>query len=456
MAIEFGVFHNGATDLTIQAETPDSKPSASGDLRDMAVSFGRVLRDQVTQGVLAERLGYSYFFMTEHHFQPEGPEFSPSPLLVEAAIAARTERIRLGQATNILTQWHPIRIAEMAAMLDVISGGRLEFGIGRGYQPREVEVLGAPFGASVQDQERNRSYFEEAHDIIVRAWTEDSWSFDGAFFQIPPPYVAWDNPATNAYFAQHNRGATMADVVDDSRAAEGVPPRLRQISVFPRPVQKPYPQIWMPVTSPRSTAYIARHGVNGQLTAQRPALAKMLADQYMEMSAQLDWPDRLGLGEFRYGWDAARRRGLSYAPWVHIIPDGAPEAAAIERFDRALSVIWSLYGHFGFARALYDPGEPFDLAELIPGGLVRERGLAIVGSAESVTEQISRYVDHLGFDDFLLLAHFEAPGVSGVEVEEQMHMFAELVAPELRRRHGSAPEHPVGEWRVTDGERRSC
>jgi alkanesulfonate monooxygenase SsuD/methylene tetrahydromethanopterin reductase-like flavin-dependent oxidoreductase (luciferase family) len=80
--------------------------------------------------------------MTEHHFQPEGPEFSPNPLLVEAAVAAQTKRIRLGQHANITTWWEPVRLAEQAAMLDVLSGGRLEFGIGRGYQPREAEVFG--------------------------------------------------------------------------------------------------------------------------------------------------------------------------------------------------------------------------------------------------------------------------------------------------------------------------
>src|SRR5262249_55278057 len=122
----------------------------------------RIMVDQVRQGVLAEQLGYDFYFMTEHHFQPEGPEFSPNPLMAEMAIAAQTRRIRLGQATNILTQWHPLRVAELGAMLDVISGGRVEFGVGRGYQPREVEVLGFPYGASIQDQERNWAYFQEA------------------------------------------------------------------------------------------------------------------------------------------------------------------------------------------------------------------------------------------------------------------------------------------------------
>ena len=75
-----------------------------GSLADMHASFQRILVDQVRQGVLAEQLGYDFISATEHHFQPEGPEFSPNPLMAEMAIAAQTRRIRLGQATNILTR----------------------------------------------------------------------------------------------------------------------------------------------------------------------------------------------------------------------------------------------------------------------------------------------------------------------------------------------------------------
>ena len=159
--------------------------------REVHESERRVLVSQVRQGILAEQLGFDQFFMTEHHFMPEGPEFSPNPLLVQTAVAAHTKRIRLGQMANILPWWHPIRVAEQAAMLDVISGGRLEFGIGRGYQPREAEVFGRPYGATIQDQERNRSYFDEAYEIIMKAWTQGSFSHHGENFSIPPTYTKW-------------------------------------------------------------------------------------------------------------------------------------------------------------------------------------------------------------------------------------------------------------------------
>ncbi len=129
--IEIGVFHNGASDLPTKI-TRDGVAINDGDLAATQASAARVQVDQIRQGVLAEQLGFDYFVMTEHHFQPEGAEYSPNPLQTETAIAALTKRIRLGQAANILTWHHPVRIAGQAAMLDVISGGRLEFGILRG------------------------------------------------------------------------------------------------------------------------------------------------------------------------------------------------------------------------------------------------------------------------------------------------------------------------------------
>ena len=176
--------------------------------------------------------GFDYFFLTEHHFQPEGAEYSPNPLLTETAIAAQTKRIRLGQCANILTWHHPVRIAEQAAMLDVISGGRLEFGMGRGYQPRETEVLGGQMGATIQDQERNRAYFEEAYEIIMKCWTQESFSHHGEFFTIPPSYTRWNHkpddrllPASRASAAASRTSWPSATRTCTRWAARCWPPR---------------------------------------------------------------------------------------------------------------------------------------------------------------------------------------------------------------------------------------
>src|SRR5918912_575295 len=210
--LELGIFHNGASDLPKKI-TSDGVVVNDGTRTDTHQSFQRAVIAQVRQGILAERLGFNYLFMTEHHFQPEGPEFSPNPLLVETAIAAQTKRIRLGQQANIITWWEPVRLAEQAAMLDVLSGGRLEFGIGRGYQPREAEVFGQPYGATIQDQERNRAYYHEAYEIIMKAWTQPSFSHHGEFFSIPPSYTKWHHKATMAYFSLPQAGRTVEEVL---------------------------------------------------------------------------------------------------------------------------------------------------------------------------------------------------------------------------------------------------
>ena len=454
--IEIGVFHNGASDLKA-ITTPDGVVVNEGSLEEVHQSYQRVLIGQIRQGILAERLGFDYWFMTEHHFMPEGPEFSPNPLLAETAIAAQTRRIRLGQATNILTQWHPLRVAEQAAMLDVISGGRVEFGVGRGYQPREVEVFGWPYGSTIQDQERNRAYFQEAYDIIIKAWTQPSFSHRGEFFSIPPSYTRWNHAQTIAYFSQPDVGRSLEDVLrvgppdmySSGNPVVATTTVLKEISLFPQPLQKPYPQCWEPVASSRSVQWAAAHGVNCNINAIPRSRLRKVFETYYEEAEKCGWPDRLGRGRFGFGWDAEKRRGLSVGPWVHILKPGA-ERAQLERIDRSLEMEWSFYGPFGFTAGLADADEPpYDLDMRVTGELLRRKETAIVGRAEEVTAAILRMKELLGSQDFLILCHFEMPGLRGEEVEEQMHLFAAEVMPELRRACGGSPVLPESTVELT-------
>ncbi len=130
--LEIGIFHNGASSLPV-VTTKSGVAVNDGTLEEVHRAAQETLVNQVRQGILAERLGYQSFWLTEHHFQPEGAEMSPNPLLVQMAIATQTKKIRLGQCANIVVWHHPVRLAEQIALLDVISGGRVECGIGRGY-----------------------------------------------------------------------------------------------------------------------------------------------------------------------------------------------------------------------------------------------------------------------------------------------------------------------------------
>src|SRR5918993_1494162 len=90
-----------------------------------------------------DRLGYDTMWLTEHHFQHEGYEVLPNLVLFGLHLAHLTERLRLGQMFNVVPQWHPLRLAEDFAIADICSGGRMQFGVGRGTVPREAETLGA-------------------------------------------------------------------------------------------------------------------------------------------------------------------------------------------------------------------------------------------------------------------------------------------------------------------------
>ena len=98
---------------------------------------------------LTEDLGFDVFWMAEHHFQREGYKCIPNLLMFSLWLAERTRTIKLGRAFNILPMWHPIRLAENFAMADILTNGRVVFGIGRGYHTREVErSFGTPEGAA--------------------------------------------------------------------------------------------------------------------------------------------------------------------------------------------------------------------------------------------------------------------------------------------------------------------
>ena len=157
----------------------------------------------------AERLGFASVWISEHHFLDDG--YCPSVLPVAAAVAARTTRVRIGTAVLLLPLHNPVRIAEDAAVVDIISGGRLDLGVGVGYRGAEFQGLGA-------DRRRRGALLDEGIEVLRRAWTEDAFSFEGACFTY------------------------------------------RDVSVTPKPLQKPHPPIWIGGRSERGSRRGARLG----------------------------------------------------------------------------------------------------------------------------------------------------------------------------------------------------
>jgi alkanesulfonate monooxygenase SsuD/methylene tetrahydromethanopterin reductase-like flavin-dependent oxidoreductase (luciferase family) len=130
----------------------------------------------------AEALGFDCVWLGEIHFNPVRSVIS-SPIAMATAIAARTKRIHVGTAVQVLPLNHPLRIAEDAATVDHLSEGRFEFGIGRSGAPRAYDVLGVPYGES-------QARFREALAIIKEAWKGQPFSFEGKFFRFQNTAVA--------------------------------------------------------------------------------------------------------------------------------------------------------------------------------------------------------------------------------------------------------------------------
>src|SRR5262249_47509286 len=106
--------------------------------------FAKALHKVVAYAKCMDERGYDTFWMAEHHFQPEGTELIPNLLLMAAHLCGVTRNLKIGCGFNIVPMWHPLRLAEDYAMADILTGGRVIFGVGRGYHTREVETFGSP------------------------------------------------------------------------------------------------------------------------------------------------------------------------------------------------------------------------------------------------------------------------------------------------------------------------
>ena len=208
-----------------------------------------------------EANGYQEFWMAEHHFQPEGYEGIPNLLMLGLYLATQTKTLKYGCGFNITPMWHPLRLAEDFAMADILSKGRIIFGVGRGYHTREVETFGSP----MLDSNANRELFEEQVEVMIKAFNEDSFSHQGKHFQIPArvPYRGYE---------------------------------LEKLTLVPRPLNRPV-EIWQPLVSgnPRGVEFMAKTGIKPLLAnTPEPTLGERMR---MYQQAQLDVGRETQLGE---------------------------------------------------------------------------------------------------------------------------------------------------------------
>jgi alkanesulfonate monooxygenase SsuD/methylene tetrahydromethanopterin reductase-like flavin-dependent oxidoreductase (luciferase family) len=223
---------------------------------------------------------------------------------------------------------------------------------------------------------------------------------------------------------------------------------LKEISVFPQPLQKPHPQVWEPVTSERSIRWAARNKVNAFTVPEPTSRLRRNIEIYYEEAEKNGWPDRLNRGRWKLGWDAEKHRGFGCCRYVHILRPGH-EREDRERYKEPIELQWDYYGPFGFAAVLSDLGEPmYDLNMKVTADLIMQKEIAIVGTADEVTDKILRIKQSCGYDDFMFTAWFEAGGYASEEIENQMEVFAAEVMPVLRRECGGGPTLPEASSRV--------
>jgi alkanesulfonate monooxygenase SsuD/methylene tetrahydromethanopterin reductase-like flavin-dependent oxidoreductase (luciferase family) len=137
---------------------------------------GLVVQQELERAELAEALGYDDVWVPEQHFSPYC--LAGDALLIAGHLASRTKRVQIGTAVVNLTFTHPLRFAERVSLLDHMTGGRVEVGIGRGYQFPQYGVFGVPI-------DETRAIFDESLDLILKAWEGDESPFEGKYFQIP-------------------------------------------------------------------------------------------------------------------------------------------------------------------------------------------------------------------------------------------------------------------------------
>jgi alkanesulfonate monooxygenase SsuD/methylene tetrahydromethanopterin reductase-like flavin-dependent oxidoreductase (luciferase family) len=335
---------------------------------------------------IAERmddLGYYAFWGAEHHFQREGYECFPNLILLNTHLAGRTKNLKFGCGFNITPIWHPLRLAEDYAMADVLTRGRVIFGVGRGYQTREVESLGAP----LLDREANRELFEEQVEIILKAFNEESFSHQGKHYTIPAPV--------------------------DFRGYD-----LKEITVVPRPVHRPV-EIWQPVSSGRSIEFMAKHGINAMLSLNGEKLTEQIMHEYQTHCAHYG-------RELELGQNTCLGMGFC-------IDDS--QEKAMERVRPYHDERYKWFAPFGFVRYTDEegrmwgtPGAPARLPRVEDG--VQQKAW-LCGSPDYFIEQLHELeAKYPGLEHVM----FQYPeGMPLVEFKDQLRRLGEEVMPEFTK-----------------------
>ncbi len=361
---------------------------APGDLEH----YNQHMKDAREYAMTAERYGFWSAWYTEHHFGHEGQELTPNPILMGADIAARTTRLRIGQAAAIATFWHPLRLAEDLALLDQLSDGRLEVGVGRGLYGREALNLNA--AADPRDQEKNRALFAETLEILEKAWYEDFFHHKGEFYEFPVPGVKWNHPLSPA----------TPDFTDD-----GV---ITKMSVVPKPLQERLP-VWQVIDSPRSIQSAARAGMQGIFWLPPVSALKGRFELYRSTATEA------------HGREYAPGEGIALVRDVYVA-DSMEQAR--EEFEEAVLNTYRWITHWRGLANLMEEGEELTDEHELSFDFLMDRNM-LVGTPEFVAEKIEELRREIGLEHMMLWTTH--PGLKHEHAMRSLQLFGEKVMPQF-------------------------
>jgi alkanesulfonate monooxygenase SsuD/methylene tetrahydromethanopterin reductase-like flavin-dependent oxidoreductase (luciferase family) len=342
----------------------------------------------------ADELGYDTMWLTEHHFQHEGYEVLPNLIMFGVHAANHTEHLRFGQMFNVVPQWHPLKLAEDFALADHLTGGRMQFGVGRGTVPREAWALGTVVASgdnamSAEHDRVNREVFEESMEVIKAAWYNERFSYRGKHFVFPPD----DIPDRGSY--------------------------VNDLTLIPRPTRQV--DIYQPVTSPETIEYVPRAGHKAVYWLQNTQSQLDKWERYAQVRAELGRP--VAPGEDR-----------TLVLNVHV---GRTREEAMRRGKPGHDEFCKFLAPYGrFTSYRFDDGSkvPFDFCPTVDDS--NRLKIQLVGSIDDVVDGVGYWRDLLDLKH--LCVFFDFPGLTREDMDEQLAMFATEVMPRL----GETMERP--------------
>ena len=357
------------------------------------------------QTQLAEDAGFTTVWLSEHHFAHNGyMNAPPNPVLMGADLAAHSKKIRVGQCPVVLPDWHPLRVAEDIALLDNLTQGRVEFGAGRGVNERTT--LQFNINADRRNNEKCNALFLETLDVVIKAWTEDPFSYDGEFYKFPVP--GW-----------HETNKTFFPLDKKYHSDNG---EYIGMYVHPKPYQKPHPPVWLMSNTPSTYQMAGANGMNviGMSGPTGKTRNCWTAYQNGAMNAGLT--------------DPTRGDGVAICVMIYV-------ADTIEQADKdvreAANIFYEMSNGWRpsgeWARQSYlDDGQELT-SEDRDGDwydFLRAHDIIWVGTADLIVEKIEKLKEEIGLQHIMLIEPF--PGLPYQKILKSMTLFGENVVPRFQ------------------------